>query len=100
MTIQVYTDPELFLDITGPYLLKHETENNLLLGVLAGAAAGEYAEKLPFMALVQAGTEPELVVMCTPPYPVVFAFFFSMRASITTRPKPLQSYPTSSHCPA
>ena len=74
MTLKVYTDPVEFLKITEAILLKNEAENNLLLGVLACVIAGQYPGKLPFMAHLENKSNHNLVMMCNPPYPVVFAF--------------------------
>ena len=74
MKIQRYEDPEEFQKIIQPYLLQHEAENNLPLGVLASIISGEYIEKTPYLGLVEEGGIPALVMMCTPPFPVLFSY--------------------------
>ena len=41
-TIELFTHrgPREFMDHAGPFLLAHEAENNLLIGIAAGIAAG------------------------------------------------------------
>ncbi len=72
--IKKYVDPVLFHSKVVAFLAKDEIENNLPLGVLASIIAGEYLETTPYMSLVESGGKPLLVMMCTPPHPVLFSY--------------------------
>lgn len=74
MNIIKFDDPIHFQSKVKDYLLKHEAENNLPLGILSSLIAGEYVEIPPYLALVEDHGEPQLVLMRTPPYPVLFSF--------------------------
>ncbi len=74
MNIIKFYDPELFQSVVQEHLLKHEAENNLPLGILSNLIAGEYRDQTPYLAKVEDQGETELVVMCTPPYPVLISF--------------------------
>jgi len=74
MKIHRYEDPVEFQKTIHSHLLQHEAENNLPLGVLASVISGEYIEKTPYMGVVEEGGIPILVMMCTPPYPVLFTY--------------------------
>ena len=74
MKVLRFNDPVLFQKVIQPYLLQHEAENNLPLGVLASVISGEYIEKTPYMELVEEEGVPILVMMCTPPFPVLFTY--------------------------
>ncbi len=74
MNIIKFDDPIRFQSKVKDYLLKHEAENNLPLGILSSLIAGEYVEVPPYLALVEDHGEPQLVLMRTPPYPVLFSF--------------------------
>ncbi len=74
MNILHYRDPVRFQVDTRDYLLRNEAENNLPLGILASIISGEYLEKDPYLALIVQGGEPILVVICTPPFPVLFSY--------------------------
>jgi predicted GNAT family acetyltransferase len=69
-----FQDPEEFQKITRNFLLEHEAENNLPIGILASIISGEYLEKTPYMGLVEENGVPILVMICTPPYPVLFTY--------------------------
>ena len=74
MKLQRFDNPEVFQDTVQDFLIENEAENNLPLGVLAGVISGEYTEKTPYMGLVEDKGIPILVMMCTPPYPVLFTY--------------------------
>lgn len=74
MNIIKFDDPIRFQSKVKDYLLKHEAENNLPLGILSSLIAGEFVEVPPYLALVEDHGEPQLVLMRTPPYPVLFSF--------------------------
>ena len=67
-------DPDLFLADVKEHLLLHEAENNLPLGIMANLIAGEYLDQSPYLAQVVDQGEIMLVVMRTPPYPVLLSF--------------------------
>jgi hypothetical protein len=74
MKILKFSDPDIFQSVVKQHLLKHEAENNLPLGILSSLIAGEYRDQPPYLAQVEDQGETELVVMCTPPYPVLISF--------------------------
>lgn len=74
MNIIKFSDPELFQSVVKEHLLKHEAENNLPLGILSSLIAGEYRDQIPYLGQVKDQGETKLVVMCTPPYPVLISF--------------------------
>ena len=67
-------DPVSFQASIKEHLLLHEAENNLPLGILASLIAGEYRDQAPYLAQVVDHGEVKLVVMRTPPYPVLLSF--------------------------
>jgi hypothetical protein len=67
-----YDDPLKFQSSIKDFLLKHEAENNLPLGILANLIAGEYQENPPYLAQVIDNEETLLVVMRTPPSRLFF----------------------------
>lgn len=74
MKLQRFDNPELFQDKVRDFLVENEAENNLPLGVLSSVVSGEYVDKTPYMGLVEDEGIPILVMMCTPPYPVLFTY--------------------------
>lgn len=74
MKIVHYQDPEEYQRITTEFLLQNEAENNLPIGILTSIISGEYLEKSPYMGLVEDEGNPILVMMCTPPFPVLFSY--------------------------
>ena len=74
MKIVHFQDPEEFQRKIRKFLLNNEAENNLPIGILASIISGEYLEKTPYMGLVEEEGTPILVMMCTPPFPVLFTY--------------------------
>ena len=74
MKVIQYQDPLKFQSAVKDYLIYHEAENNLPLGILANLIAGEYQETSPYLAQVVDKGETRLVVMRTPPFPALFSF--------------------------
>ncbi|MGB2964741.1 MAG: GNAT family N-acetyltransferase [Anaerolineales bacterium] len=74
MNLIKYEDSLSFQSAVQDYLLIHETENNLPLGILSNIIAGEYLDKPPYLSLVEEDGEVLLVVMRTPPFPALFSF--------------------------
>ncbi|MCJ7717672.1 MAG: GNAT family N-acetyltransferase [Anaerolineales bacterium] len=74
MKLVKYTDPILFQESVKEHLLIHEAENNLPLGILSSVIAGEYREQTSYLAQVVDQGAVKLVVMRTPPYPVLLSF--------------------------
>lgn len=74
MEVIHFQDPENFQkDISGT-LMRHEAENNLVLGVLANLIAGEYSDIQPYMAIYQGDGEIQAAALCTPPWPVLVSY--------------------------
>jgi predicted GNAT family acetyltransferase len=68
-----------FARLVVPLLETSEAENNLPLGMISTIAAGGHHERVPFLAVVHSGPEPNLdtiaaIALRTPPFPVVVAF--------------------------
>jgi GNAT superfamily N-acetyltransferase len=74
MKIVHYHDPVDFQKAITDSLLRHEAENNLQLGLLANLIAGEYLDKNPYMAIIQDEGNPYSILLCTPPFPVIFSY--------------------------
>lgn len=74
MNLIKYEDPLSFQSAVQDYLLIHEAENNLPLGILSNIIAGEYLDNPPYLSLVEQDGKIQLIVMRTPPYPVLFSF--------------------------
>lgn len=74
MKLLVYQNPRTFQERVTPFLLEHEAENNLPLGILANLIAGEFQDQPPYLAAVEQQGSLTWMVICTPPYPVLFSF--------------------------
>lgn len=74
MEIIHFNDPVRFQSEIQSYLERHEAENNLVLGILAGVIAGEYREIRPYLALMRDGDGILGAAMCTPPYPALLSY--------------------------
>ncbi len=74
MKLVPYQNPENFQETVTPFLVQHEAENNLLLGVLANLIGGEYQDHPAYLAAVHSMAGMELVVMRTPPFPVLLSY--------------------------
>ena len=74
MNLIKYDDPQSFQSAVQDYLLIHEAENNLPLGILSNIIAGEYLDNPPYLSLVEQDGKIQLIVMRTPPYPALFSF--------------------------
>jgi predicted GNAT family acetyltransferase len=74
MKITRFDDPLQFQTRVKDFLVENEAENNLQLGILSSVVAGEYTEHTPYLALVEDGGHLQLVLMRTPPYPVLFSY--------------------------
>jgi len=72
MKIQRFGDPVLFQERVQDFLMEHEAENNMPLGILNGVISGEY--QAPYMAYVENEGSPVIVMLCTPPHPVIFSY--------------------------
>lgn len=74
MIIRRFDDPQLFQDKIQDYLIQNEAENNLPLGILNGVISGEYRDREPYLAIIEQNGKPELILLCTPPYPAIFSY--------------------------
>lgn len=68
MKLRVFDDPQQFSTHVEPYLMAHEAEHCLLLGILGGVIRnpGFYAE-MPYMAFIENADQVVAVAMRTPP---------------------------------
>lgn len=76
MHIERFTDPREFQTRVWPVLLRHEAENNLMLGIVGRLAASETGSQRPdaaspVLGLVEESGEPVAAVMMTPPHRLV-----------------------------
>jgi predicted GNAT family acetyltransferase len=74
MRIRRFDDPVLFQDMIQEFLVIHEAENNLPLGILNSIISGEYSHRDPYLAYVEKDGRPTITIQCTPPYPVLFSY--------------------------
>lgn len=63
-----FSNPEQFRDHVEPFLLQHEAENNLILGILTGIINGRYDAYPPYLATVEDDDGIVLVALRTPPH--------------------------------
>ena len=78
MEVRRYADPRSFLDRAGPWLLRAEVENNLILGICGGlgttapppapVAPGVAAADAPYFATVEEGGDVVACAIRTPPH--------------------------------
>lgn len=87
MHIERYDDPDSFLGAAGPFLLVEEAANNLIFGVAAGAAGGEYESFAGW--LVRDNDEVMAVAAQTPPHNLLLARTPSMDAIDTLAEVPI-----------
>lgn len=64
---------EDLLRVCAPFLLGHEAENNLIIGILAGLEARPASGVPPYLAAVLAGDEPVQAALMTPPHNLVLS---------------------------
>jgi len=74
MRIRRFDDPLLFQDKVQNFLVEHEAENNLPLGIINGLIGGEYRDREPYMAYVEESGRPIIVILCTPPHQTIFSY--------------------------
>ena len=63
-----FSHAEQFRDHVEPFLLQHEAENHLILGILTDIIAGKYDNVVPYLACVENDEGIVLVALRTPPY--------------------------------
>jgi hypothetical protein len=68
MDLRGFAGAEEFLARAEGYLLEHEAEHNLILGLCTGLLHGEWSEHPPYLAVVEDGTEVVLATVRTPPH--------------------------------
>lgn len=73
MRIRRFARPSEFLESAGPFLLQHEAQHNLILGLAAGVLHGEWSEYPPYLALVEDRGAVVLAALRTPPRNVVLS---------------------------
>jgi uncharacterized protein len=73
MRLRRYERPAEFIDAAGPLLLANEAEHNLILGLAAGLAHGEWSEHPPYLAVVEDRGAVVLAALRTPPRNVVLS---------------------------
>jgi predicted GNAT family acetyltransferase len=69
-----FDNPRTYQAAVNEYLLVHEAENNLPLGILSNMIAGEFLDNPPYLALVEQEGEILITVMRTPPYPALISY--------------------------
>ena len=74
MIINQFSEPKVFQEKISSFLVRHEAENNLTLGILNGLIAGEYSDHKPYMGFVEEGGEPLIAAICTPPHPAIISY--------------------------
>jgi uncharacterized protein len=69
MRLVEFTDPEQFLESTGPFLLEREAQNNLIYGVAKGLIRdpGQYGAS-PNLVVVYNGEKIQAAALWTPPW--------------------------------
>lgn len=80
-TLKRFDDPADFDAFARDFMLAHEAENNLMVGLLAGIImSGEFADEQPYMAAVvrteQAGQDKQIVLAAlrTPPHNLILSY--------------------------
>jgi hypothetical protein len=82
MQLHRFEDPQAFYDRVEPFLLAHEAENNLPLG-LVGALIEDlhrYGDDPPYMALVEEDGQVVHVALRTPPFNAIMAMTDDLEA--------------------
>jgi hypothetical protein len=74
MKICRFKDPRRFQDRIQDYLIEHEAENNLPLGILNNVISGEYNHQDPYLAYVEQDGKPAIASLCTPPFPAILSY--------------------------
>ena len=74
MKIKRFSTPSEFQSQALDFLVRHEAENNLPIGILNGMIAGEFMEYDPYLGYVEVAGEPQIAALCTPPYPVILSY--------------------------
>jgi predicted GNAT family acetyltransferase len=73
--IKFFSDAGQFLERVQPFLLRHEAEHCLILGLLGGLRAGEqWGSEPPLMALVEDHDEVTAVTLMTPPHNLIISW--------------------------
>ncbi len=76
MIVSFYSDIDEFFEVTFPFLLKREAENNLLFSILNTLKINptRYGEDKPFLIVVEQNGEIKLVSLRTPPYNQILSY--------------------------
>ena len=75
MDLTRYADPAAFASRAQPFLLRHEAEHNLILGLLGACSASPSpaAGDAPYLAILEEGGEVLAVALRTPPHRLVLS---------------------------
>ena len=73
MDLKRLSDAREFLARAEGFLLEHEAEHGMILGLSAGLLHGEWTEHQPYLAVVEEGPEVVLVALRTPPFHLVLS---------------------------
>lgn len=70
MELVRYTDARLFCDRVLPFLLQHEAENNLMIGIALRLAdgTGMWGDEPPLLCAIEVGGQVVAAALQTPPY--------------------------------
>jgi hypothetical protein len=74
MQVRRFSDPADFLKTASPFLVRHEAENNMLLGLANGLMHGEFAQNPPYLAVIERDGEIVMAALRTPPYKLVLSY--------------------------
>lgn len=75
MQLQRFTDPQAFYDRVAPFLMTHEAENNLPLGLVAALMQDiqRYGDDPPYLALVEDDGQVVHMALRTPPHKLILS---------------------------
>jgi GNAT superfamily N-acetyltransferase len=76
MEAKFYENVEEFYEISFPYLLKHEAENNLLLTILISLNQNkeQYEEEAPLLFSLKDNKNIKIIALRTPPHDLIIAY--------------------------
>jgi hypothetical protein len=100
MQLYRYDDTQKFRHRVQDYLLQHEAEHNLLLGLLHNLA--RYPERyleVPYLATVESNNEIQAVAIGTPPYKLTLSKAVDLRALKVIAADLAQDLQSSLNCP-
>lgn len=101
MQVYRYDDMQKFCHRVQNYLLQHEAEHNLLLGILHNLS--HYPERypeLPYLAIVETNNEIQAVAIYTPPYKLTLSKALNLDAIKLIAASLAQDCPSGFNCPS